>query len=378
MTLLYLAMLLVLLGLSVVCITLSLRFLRDTPLAHEQTSTAARFFLIALRLAIGWQCFVEGVDKFSTPNWSSEAYQRESIGPCAGFYRWIAGDRLVERLTLGADDAFPERLDREWHDYLDAFAAYYDLSTEKRELAGMKLDQQKKDTLSWMLSQKEWVTKISPYPPALELEWTVKQRLDEHERLLARVREAEAQFPSTDKAVHTRWKDAKADLNKWRADLKKSLDAQTDKFKKALEDVLDSDQKQKTRMPEPIRTPISSWRLLEISDGIVQWSLLILGGCVMLGLCSRVSCLALAGLIVTFYAAMPPLPGWPESPKLEGHYVMVNKTLIEIIALIALANLPTGRWAGLDGLIQACLPGCCGAATTAPSTTSATPPVSPA
>jgi hypothetical protein len=44
------------------------------------------------------------------------------------------------------------------------------------------------------------------------------------------------------------------------------------------------------------------------------------------------------------------LPGWPESPRLEGHYLLINKTLIEIVALFALACMPTGRWAGVDGL----------------------------
>ena len=49
---------------------------------------------------------------------------------------------------------------------------------------------------------------------------------------------------------------------------------------------------------------------------------------------------------------MPPLPGWPESPRVEGHYVLINKTLIEVIALLALTFIPTGRWAGVDGLFQ--------------------------
>ena len=61
---------------------------------------------------------------------------------------------------------------------------------------------------------------------------------------------------------------------------------------------------------------------------------------------------------------MPPLPGWPESPRLEGHYVLINKTLIEVIALLALTFIPTGRWAGIDGLLCLC---CCGKAKAAPA-----------
>jgi uncharacterized membrane protein YphA (DoxX/SURF4 family) len=83
----------------------------------------------------------------------------------------------------------------------------------------------------------------------------------------------------------------------------------------------------------------------------VKWGLVALGGCLLLGFLSRASSLLLALLVLSFYLAMPPLPGWPESPRLEGHYLLINKTLIEVIALGALAFIPTGRWAGLDGLL---------------------------
>ena len=89
-----------------------------------------------------------------------------------------------------------------------------------------------------------------------------------------------------------------------------------------------------------------------------MWSLLILGACLLLGFFSRFTSLLTALLILSFYLAMPPLPGWPEDP-LEGHYMVVNKTMIEVIALFALTFIPTGRWAGLDGLLQFVIPGCC-------------------
>jgi len=56
--------------------------------------------------------------------------------------------------------------------------------------------------------------------------------------------------------------------------------------------------------------------------------------------------------LLSFYLAMPPLPGWPDPPRAEGHYLLINKNIIEMLALLALATLPTGRWAGLDGLLQ--------------------------
>jgi uncharacterized membrane protein YphA (DoxX/SURF4 family) len=93
--------------------------------------------------------------------------------------------------------------------------------------------------------------------------------------------------------------------------------------------------------------------MLEWSDFFVKWGLVVIGAALMIGLFSRPASAAGALLIFSFFLAIPPLPGWPESPRLEGHYLFINKTLIEVLALGALAFLPTGRWAGVDALICA-------------------------
>ena len=49
------------------------------------------------------------------------------------------------------------------------------------------------------------------------------------------------------------------------------------------------------------------------------------------------------------YLTMMPLPGWPEPARTEGHYLFVNKNLIEMLALLVLATTRSGRWLGLDG-----------------------------
>ena len=405
MTLLFSGFLLALFGLSLILMTLSLRLLRGAAPAGEAYPTAARFFLVALRLAIGWHCFVEGLEKINSPTWSSETYLRESVGPLSGPYRSIPGDRLIAKATLGPDQSFPPELEREWRLYFDAFVAHYQLDDKELQHAQAIFEQRKADTLTYLSSKSETVTKISAYPPELKVEMTMTQRLEEHERLAKRVRDIETAFPTNDKEMPTDWKNAKADLAKWRADIKKSLDVQTNKLKKIDENLkkslakkidalksklkktkdaqeiaklkkdLDSEEAklwepltdavssasklEEDPMPEPRSVPMASWRLLEYSDFAVKWSLVVLGSCLMLGLLSRVSSLATAFLVLSFYLAMLPLPGWPESPKLEGHYLLINKTLIEVIALFALTFTPTGRWAGLDGLIGLC---CCGTA----------------
>src|ERR1700720_3153129 len=83
-----------------------------------------RFFLVALRLSIGWHFFVEGMDKLNSPSWSSEPYLREASGPLAPYFRELAGDRLVDKLTLGQNGSFPPELDIEWQAYLDGLTRF--------------------------------------------------------------------------------------------------------------------------------------------------------------------------------------------------------------------------------------------------------------
>ncbi len=85
-------------------------------------------------------------------------------------------------------------------------------------------------------------------------------------------------------------------------------------------------------------------------DALTMWSLVLIGALLISGLCSRLAAAAGAALIFSFYLAMPPWPGVPPAPGPE-HSLWVNKNLIEVIALLALASLPTGRWFGLDALV---------------------------
>src|SRR5262249_21213987 len=57
---------------------------------------STRYFLVLLRLAIGWHFLIEGLDKLNSATWSSEAYLREASGPLAPVFRELAGDSLVE------------------------------------------------------------------------------------------------------------------------------------------------------------------------------------------------------------------------------------------------------------------------------------------
>ncbi len=80
-------------------------------------------------------------------------------------------------------------------------------------------------------------------------------------------------------------------------------------------------------------------------------SLTILGILLLVGFGTRIAAVAAAGMLLSFYMVMPPWPGVPEAPGPE-HSFIVNKNLIEVIALLTIATLPTGTWFGIDRLVH--------------------------
>src|SRR5438105_13773954 len=121
------SMLLAGLTLTLILATISIFLARPStasgPLAASGPHSLTRFFLVALRLSIGWHFFVEGMDKLHSTSWSSEAYLREATGPLGPEFRELAGDRLIDKLTLGS--TFPAELEAEWRAYLEAVTRFY-------------------------------------------------------------------------------------------------------------------------------------------------------------------------------------------------------------------------------------------------------------
>jgi len=100
------------------------------------------------------------------------------------------------------------------------------------------------------------------------------------------------------------------------------------------------------------------WSKLEIADQSTIIGLTVFGTMLLLGLGTRIAALGGAFMLFNFYMAMPPWPGVPPAPGPEHSYV-INKNLIEVIALIGIAAMPTGSWFGLDAFLARCWGGCC-------------------
>ncbi|MEP7273131.1 MAG: DoxX subfamily [Acidobacteriota bacterium] len=82
-------------------------------------------------------------------------------------------------------------------------------------------------------------------------------------------------------------------------------------------------------------------------DNTVKISLLLIGLSLILGLFTRVGSIGALALLTLFYLSAIPFAGSPQ-PGSEGTYLIVNKTLIEGLAVLVLLAFDTGRIAGLD------------------------------
>lgn len=71
----------------------------------------------------------------------------------------------------------------------------------------------------------------------------------------------------------------------------------------------------------------------------------------MLGLFTRLSALGGVGLLMLYYWCMPSFPWLPEAGPQEGHYLFINKNIIEALALLVIATSGVGRWAGIDAFL---------------------------
>jgi thiosulfate dehydrogenase [quinone] large subunit len=88
--------------------------------------------------------------------------------------------------------------------------------------------------------------------------------------------------------------------------------------------------------------------LLANADLITMWGLTLVGVLLMLGLFTRLASLGGIGFILLFYLCNPPFVGYFYSIPTEGSYLIVNKNLVEMCALVVILVTGSGRFAGLD------------------------------
>jgi thiosulfate dehydrogenase [quinone] large subunit len=100
------------------------------------------------------------------------------------------------------------------------------------------------------------------------------------------------------------------------------------------------------------RSIASQPNLLANADLITMWGLTLVGACLILGLFTRLASVAGIGFLLLFYLCNPPFVGYFYSIPSEGSYLIVNKNLVEVCALLVILVTGSGRFAGLDRILR--------------------------
>jgi uncharacterized membrane protein YphA (DoxX/SURF4 family) len=90
-------------------------------------------------------------------------------------------------------------------------------------------------------------------------------------------------------------------------------------------------------------------RIIDIAN---EWGLTLIGLALILGIFTRLASWAGITMLLMYYLAYPPFGGFSYGAASEGNYLIVNKNLIELVCLLILAFTRSGRFFGLEQLLQ--------------------------
>ena len=278
-----------------------------------------------MRIAIGWHFLYEGHEKLESTQkgghpFTAEPYLRNATGPFAPYFRNLVPD--VNSLDMLDQD----RLEAAWAADVERLASHYQLDKDQRDKAAAQL-QQADDFAAIWFSDKETREKL-------------KQYLDELRQVQAVEQDPRALSFERERAAAKR-----KDLDVERKRLIADLQARATSLSAGVTALATAEQR------EAAGPYVPAWTKLDQINAFTTYGLVAMGLCLILGLLGPFAALAGAVFLGQIYFSNPPWPGVPQPPIAQGHYMIVNIYLIEMLACLALVFIPTSFWIGLDSLL---------------------------
>jgi len=87
-----------------------------------------------------------------------------------------------------------------------------------------------------------------------------------------------------------------------------------------------------------------------VVDYLNEYGLVLIGLGLLFGALTRVAAIAGVVLLALYWLVAPPFPSFIYATPAEGSYLVVNKVLIEAVALLVVLAFPASRRFGLDAL----------------------------
>lgn len=266
--------------------------------------------LLALRLAIGWHFFKEGIKKVADPGFSARYFLQEATGPMAPWFRSMVEDPLglaqLDRTSIvGGWDA--------------ALEAMQPLAGGKKEVAS-KLKAIRDQSVA-------------------NLDSFFQQNASDMSEFLVKARKAQHDWHDGAKmsvVFEDRWNDSRmAELRQQAAPWLSDLRTLNDQFRQAVAEALERD-------VHSLEFPIapSDYRKTWV-DHAVGWTVTGVGVLLLIGLLVPLASIVGAGFLLSVMATQP---FWVADANVTYAYYQC----VEIAALLVLATTSAGRFAGLD------------------------------
>jgi uncharacterized membrane protein YphA (DoxX/SURF4 family) len=281
-------------------------------------------FIVLLRVVIGWHFLYEGLEKVNATEsgkepFSAEIYLRNATGPLAPYFRDMVPD------ADGRAMLDPDRLKAAWKDDVTRLVVHFGF-TDAQQSQAQKILEHADRWADYWFDDPENAEKRQKYL---------------HD--LRRVEQTEENPEALSYEKERGW-DGRRSLEGDRRKLTGPLVEREGALRDAIAALATADQK---RASAAGGAPRSS---LDLVNKLTMYGLIAIGFCLMAGFLTPVAAISAAVFLAMIYLSMPPWPGLPPNPKAEGHYLIVSKNLIELIACLVIATTPSGHWVGFDAL----------------------------
>lgn len=309
--------------------------------------------IVALRLIIGWHFLSAGLEKFE-PGWTSYGFLRSANGPMADFYKSMAPlphewdqlvvdewpdkkefekDRTPEGYIPFPTDAYgpwASRIAKDWTDTTEEFKSIGGTTDKQVEAADKLL--------------KEYLNRLASYfenRRAIIAEY--HHELDRLREMVDESKSGKTELAYLEQRIKKKEAEVEATPRKWVAD----LESEQAMFYDQLRSLATEDQLKSATTQQKLAATFHPPTQLDTIDTVVTWVTLGVGVLLIFGLFTRLAAIVGAGFLLSVMSTQPP---WA-----EGVLPIIKQTVsyqgIEFVALLVLAAIGAGTWAGLDGLL---------------------------
>ena len=316
---------------------------RDPPWASLQAGLAvlmrltllATLALIALRVVIGLHFFLEGSSHLRDPQWSSTGFRRAAVGPLGDFYRQPLpepGDfsgtvaSLDDRSTDEVIAAWEASVVAGWEKGLAARQAVVvaDDAAAAAEAAATAIESTRAELTAYFS----------------EIEPDIEDYRGELARLAALRRTGGAEeIPYVIDRINAKQRELAGQAAGWKGDAEAFGERAVGRFAEALSPASRS-------AVAAVVDRSDLWK----ADQFVSWSLVAIGGCLLVGFLTKFNAM---GGVVFLGSVVASQPFW--IPGAQATY----DQWVEIAGLLVIASMPCGGWMGLDYFLSPLTRRCC-------------------